>query len=620
MSCLGGLGGAEALAAYAAFALAALVGPALALLRLLGLRPDPAAVLPLGLALCAAAYWASLVLALPWLFPVLVVGLDLVLLVPRGSWRRAPGPPLGAALPPVLGLAALFAVTQFPFNRCAADGSFLLDPLERVDSAFHVAVTWELTGTYPPQVPGLAGVPLAYHFGPHLVRAAAFRWAGIHPYDALARFDLMLWTVALILALRQAAGLLGLGRRWVNLAPWTLLATDGSFLLGLVASEDWWTELLGSNLLLSLFFTNAAVPALAMALAALGALARAEGGEGHAWRIVAAGLGLALPFFKIFLAAQFVGALLVALVLARRRAWGWVLLPGLITGLALALGPGGRSVGIFIEPFGVVHETRARLGWPAVAGWELVLWALVWILLSLGLRLVGLPGAVRALFGRGPAVAALAAMALSGWVLRLLLRLTAHEEPHGHMNEAVYFTVHSGALLWLFVLPVLERRLRRRPLLLALATATLCLPTSAEFVWRRLRTPADVIPAAVPRAMLRLAERTRPGEVVLQPSFSRYPPPPLVLIGRRVPYAEYFHFLEQFADTERLGRRLRTVRRFFKTHDVAEARRLAARSGARYVCAYGRRPSPELSTLLEVVYEDDGVVLYRFREDVGDGP
>jgi hypothetical protein len=94
-------------------------------------------------------------------------------------------------------LVALLAATQYRSNRVGPDGSFLLDVGEHVDTAVHVGVTWELVAGYPPQVPGLAGVPMRYHVGSHLVRAAAVRWAGIHPYDSLSRFDVTLWGIAL---------------------------------------------------------------------------------------------------------------------------------------------------------------------------------------------------------------------------------------------------------------------------------------------------------------------------------------------------------------------------------------------------------------------------------------
>ena len=73
---------------------------------------------------------------------------------------------------------ALLAPTQFPWNRAATDGAFLLDPIAPYDDAvFHVGLARELTLGLPPQVPGLSGVTLGYHLGQGLVRAAALRFA-----------------------------------------------------------------------------------------------------------------------------------------------------------------------------------------------------------------------------------------------------------------------------------------------------------------------------------------------------------------------------------------------------------------------------------------------------------
>ena len=108
---------------------AALVGPGVALQRTLRLRVDPALVLPLGLAFCAAASWTSLVVGGPWLFPTLVLLGNLGLVWPRGSWRAAEGPAVRGALAPFLAVVVVLAVTQYPLNRRTSGGDFLLDDL-----------------------------------------------------------------------------------------------------------------------------------------------------------------------------------------------------------------------------------------------------------------------------------------------------------------------------------------------------------------------------------------------------------------------------------------------------------------------------------------------------------
>lgn len=610
MSCLpDGQPLAAAALAYLAFALLAVLLPAVALLRLLRLRLDPAVVVPLGLTLCAGASWLELRVG-RGLLPLLLLALDASLLWrPRQGWRLADGPALRGALAPALGLVGLLALTQFPVNRCLPDGSFALDPLERVDTAFHVGVTWELVEGYPPQVPGLAGVPLRYHYGPHLVRAAALRWAGVHPYDALARFDVTLWGLALVLALRAAAWLLGAPTLVVSLAPWTALFGDLAFVLGPLYGVAFWTELLGGNLLLSLFFTNTLVPALGLTIGLLVGLQRARLGQGRAWLVVAALLGLALPSFKIFLAAQLLLGLGLAWLLGReRREVALVGAPCLLATAWLGLGHGLETASVSLQPFGPGAALLGQLGLTTPHWSGLLAWSVAWLALVWGPRALGLAPAWRAL--RGPAASvALAALALSGWPLRLLLRVSAD----GRFDEAVYFTVQSGVALWLFALLGLVGQAwdSRRPWLIGLATALVVLPTPVQFVTARLATPAERVPAEALEVARVLARSSRPGELVLQTPFSRWPPPPLVFAGRRVAFTEYMPYLAQFAPRALLVQREQQVRRFFKTRDPREARQIASALGARLVCVFGRPPADEVRAQLEPLFERGGVGLYR---------
>src|SRR6185503_3686093 len=122
-----------ATARYAAFLLVALVGPGLGLQRWAGLAVDSALVLPLGIAFAAGAYWISIVTGLAWLFPLGVV-LASASLAWRGLGASAPGPSVRGAAAPALALVALLAVTQYPWNRVAGSGEFLLDPLVPYDT------------------------------------------------------------------------------------------------------------------------------------------------------------------------------------------------------------------------------------------------------------------------------------------------------------------------------------------------------------------------------------------------------------------------------------------------------------------------------------------------------
>ncbi|PYQ54474.1 MAG: hypothetical protein DMF78_05745, partial [Acidobacteria bacterium] len=496
-----------ATARYAAFLLIALVGPGASVQRLFGAAVDPALVLPLGIAFTAGAYWLSLVTGLPWLFPIAVIAVDAVLAWRRGG-GRAEGPSLRGAVAPAAALIALLAVTQYPWNRVSAGGEFLLDgSLVPYDTAFHVGLVRELTLGYPPQVPGVAGFPLGYHLGTDLVRAAALGWAGIDPYDSIARFDVTVFAIALLLAVRAAAARLGLPPAGVALAGWTLVATDFSFVFAANPQAHWWADLLRGNLLVSLALANPVVPSLALALGALVALSRAAEGEGRGWWLLGAALGVAVPFFKVFLGAHLVLGLLMAMLRSSRpRALGAVAAAVAVATLALALGQGGQSVTVSFAPLDLVRVTRESLGLPALSGGRLLAWSVAWIVASLGLRVLGLPTAVRALARRDVLAPALAVMALAAWPLGLLFRVSAPEMLEGQkaVNDAAYLVEEGGPLLWLFAAGTIgawiEAHRRSRMPIVAVA-ALLALPSTVQFVARKAIEPPDPMPAPIVRAM-----------------------------------------------------------------------------------------------------------------------
>ena len=446
---------------FALFALGAIVVPGLGLQRLARVRWDPALVLPLGLAWCALAYALALVCGEPLLFPVLSAAPALALAAP-GRNPRAPGPSLRGAVPAIAVIVLLFALTQYPVNRVDQAGAFRLDIGEHVDTALHVGVTFELVAGYPPQVPGLAGVPMSYHVGSHLVRAAAARWAGIHPYDAISRFDITLWAVALVLALRGVAQAIGMGRGVVALAGFLPLLCDLSFVPGLLAGASWWAFKLGGNFVEPLFYANSIVPALVLALGAVLALARAERGEGEGFTVLAALLATATGFFKVFTGAQLLLALGLVWLLGRsRRRLTLVLLPAALALVLLALrsaSPAGAAgVSVSFLPFAPLEPALRAFGLAAVHGARYVVYGLAWLLLSLGLRVVGVPAAALALRDERAAPAALAALALCGWPLATFLSITADPD----CDESFYFLQASGVLLWLFAAPTFAALLAR---------------------------------------------------------------------------------------------------------------------------------------------------------------
>jgi hypothetical protein len=605
---------------YAVFALLAIAGSGLGVQRLARVAPDWALVLPLGTAAAAGAYWLSAATGWPWLFVVLIAALDVAALVPRPSLRTAPGPSLIGAFPPAAAVVLLLAFTQYPWNRLAASGDFLLDPLVPYDTAFHVGLTRDLATSYPPQVPGVSGFPLGYHLGLDLVRAAGLRFAGIDPYHAIARFDVTLGALALVLALRAATRAAGGAPLAITLAPWTLLATDLSFIFAGNPQAHWWSDLLRGNLLVSLAVSNPIVPALGLALGALVALARHQSGEGRGWLALAALQAAAVPFFKVFLGAHLLLGLGLALPLARwkhARALGVLAVPCALATAALVFGQGGQTLDVRVAPLDLVRETREVLGLDPLSGPRLVLWALGWLVASLGLRVLGVPAAVRAVRSGLAAAPVMAWMALCAWPLGLLFRVSApHTLPGQKPFNDVYVLIEQGGpLLWIFTAIALTRLApdRRRAVAVVTVAALLSLPATLQFAWKKAIEPPDPMPAGIVRAMRALEVASRPGEIVMQRPGARYPPPPVVLAGRRVPYERFTPFMAQFVAAEDLERRHQAVFRFFRTADRAEALAIARGLGARYLCLYGTdRVRFDTSGLLEPLHEEPQARCYRF--------
>jgi len=607
------------LLAFLAFAALAILLPGLALQRLARVALEPALAIPLGTAFAAGTFWLSLAAGQAWVFPTLIVAVTAAAFVAsRSPLIRAEGPSLRGAIPAALGLVLLLAVAQYPWNRTdPATGDFLLDPLVTSDSVFHVGLTHELLTGQPPQVPGVAGFPLGYHLGTDLVRAAARRWAGIDPWDSLTRLDVTLWGIALVLVLRALAARLEAPPLAIALVPWTLLLTDFSFVFAGNPQAHWWADLLRGNLLLSLVYANPLAPALALALGALVSLSRHQETRRPGHLALAAFQAAAVPFFKVFLGAQLLLGLGAAFLLARdvpRRALAIVGLPVALATTALALGQGGETVAVTIAPFDLVRSTREILGLDPVSGLRLAFAGVLWLLLSLGLRLVGLGEAWRALRGSAAASAA-AAIALSGWPLGLLFRVSAPEMLAGQkpVNDAGYLLEQSGPVLWVFAALALAR-LASSPArrLVAAALLLLATPATLQYAAKKATTPPDRLPAPMVRAMRALEAASRPGDVVLQRPGGRYPAAPVVLAGRRVTYERFTPYLTQFVPKAELEARHQAVFSFFRARDQGEALAIASSLGATYLALYGSdRVRFDTSGVLEPVYEEEGARVYR---------
>lgn len=599
--------------------LVAIVAPGVALQRLLRLRVDLHLVLPLGFAACAALYWLSLATG-PWLFPAVPCAAAVGVAVDVWRARRAgspfaQGPSWTGAVAPALALVAFLALTAYPFNRFAPDGSFRVDPVARIDTSFQVGVAWELAQGYPPQVPGLAGHPLSYPFGQHLVRGAAVRWVGLTPYGLLSRYDVTLCGLALVLALRALVFRLGGRGLALALAGWIPLLADASFLAAWLGDADGWRDQFSANLHLALTSGDALITALALLAGALVAWSRHAAGEGRGWIVVAGALALAVPFFKVFLALQLVAGLALAFALTRRRTLLALLAPLFLVTAIVAAAPGGRPAALALDPFAPVRRTAESLGWDAGSGVWLWISATLWVLSALGLRVVGVGELWRALRQRRPAALTLAGTVLSGALAALFVRVSFAGEG-ASSNEALSFVTSSAALLWVFaVLRLGAWAGAGRGVRVLALTALAALPATLHFVARKSATPPETIPAHVMRVVARLGADSRPGDVVIGPTSPRFPPPSLVFLGRRVPFTRFIPHLDRFARGQDVARRRAQVQDFFTTSDPRRALAVARELRATHLLLFGPQPLGfDPQGVLQELARDGDARLYRLEQ------
>jgi hypothetical protein len=223
-----------------------------------------------------------------------------------------------------------------------------------------------------------------------------------------------------------------------------------------------------------------------------------------------------------------------------------------------------------------------------------------------------LPAAWRAIRAADPVATAVAVIALAGWPLGLLFHVSAPEVLPGQafVNDAAYLVEQAGPLLWIFAALALGTA---RPWIVAAVVAA-SLPAAGQLVARKWHDGWDPVPAARVRAMAALHEASAPGEVVLQRPGARYPPLPVVLAGRRVPYDRFTPWMTQFAPASVLHERHEQVAAFFRTRDPGEAAAIAGRLGARYLCVYDSdRLRFDPHALVDRVHEEPGALCGRFR-------
>jgi hypothetical protein len=371
-----------------------------------------------------------------------------------------------------LGVTVLAVLPQYYTNLTRrADGTMRVRPIP--DVFLHIAIANELTHTVPPQAPVFSGHLLTYHYGMDLSVAMFANATGLNTRDLTLRF-----VPTLFLALSMLS-VFCFSRSWLGSGYFGALVVflvfsgeDFSFIPGLLLGEksDWSVTYFSVPTVFSLFYTNPMLPGVGLLFAALFCLQRYLGERGGAWLLLSALLLVALMEVKVFTAAHIMCSLgfaaVVYLLLFRNADLFKV--AALTAALAMPLvlsvflhnkGGAGYLATIFdpwpyISPMMEALRIKDRLtGVVAFAGIALP----IYLVGCLGLRAIGVPAILSALFRPNPQSGLRFALAFFV-VIGVLITLTCRVVPAGlnSINNGGWFLVQSKYVAWIFAVGVLQ--------------------------------------------------------------------------------------------------------------------------------------------------------------------
>jgi hypothetical protein len=326
------------------------------------------AVTGLTLELGCFALWSVLGLQQQlWLWPLIVALIFVSVPRLRRHWRISSPKPL-----PVVwswGVAsAIVACTLLVRQRAFAPPLPPAGGLYDQDVVWHLSIVHELTRSFPPQVPQVAGELLRYHWFSHVHMAAAHLVSGAPEATVVLR----LWILPLlaVTALTGAGLAMELSGRWWSgpIAAWCVIVLTGTSLLPVVGeagvifptspSEVYVLPIvLGAATLIVRTVRGVRLRAGWAVLALL--LVAAAGAKPNAMPLVLAGAGLACLSLMVQRRRQWLTALAVVAIVA-------VLLP--VSLLAVAGSDTGSSIRLFdyVEWIPLYHSLTGAGFHPAV--------------------------------------------------------------------------------------------------------------------------------------------------------------------------------------------------------------------------------------------------------------
>jgi hypothetical protein len=316
------------------------------------------AVTGLALELGCFALWSVLGLQQQlWLWPLLVVLIFVSVPRLRRHWRISSPQPLPVLWSWGVG-SAIVACTLMVRGRAFAAPLPPAGGLYDQDVVWHLSIVHELTRSFPPQVPQVAGEILRYHWFSHVHMAAAHLVSGAPEATVVLR----LWILPLLAATALTGACLAMelsGRWWSGpIAAWCVIVFTGTSLLPIAGeagvifltspSEDYVLPLvLGAATLIVRVLRGARLRAGWAVLVLL--LVAAAGAKPSATPLVLAGAGTACLSLLVMRRRQWLTALTVVAIVA-------VILP--VSLLATAGSDSGSTIRLFdyVEWIPIYHS------------------------------------------------------------------------------------------------------------------------------------------------------------------------------------------------------------------------------------------------------------------------
>jgi hypothetical protein len=373
-----------------------------------------------------------------------------------------------------LGIIAL-AFLPFYYANLTPRGDGTMRAYPVPDVLIHIAIANELTHTIPPQAPHFSGHPLSYHYGMDVAVAMFANATRLNTRDLTLRFVSTLFLALSMLSVFCFA------RSWLRSGYFGALVVflvffgeDFSFIPGLLLGEnvDWSLRYFSvPPAVLPLFYTNPILPGLGLLFAGLSCLQRYLQERSGAWLFLTALVFVALIEVKIFTAAQIMCSLGVAGVLylvAYRNsdlfkvaAWTAALATPLVLPV-LFKNKSEANVVMKIEPGLYVSQAMEAIGmkdrlsgWLAFAAVALP----IYLVGTLGLRVIGVPAILSAIFRPNPKSALrfiLALFVVLGLLLALIFSITPAGWTFRYNPVSGTFLVQSKYVAWLFAVEVLQ--------------------------------------------------------------------------------------------------------------------------------------------------------------------